>query len=352
LVDFLETPIVDVAPLLIPPTPFKLTRPPPREWLKASRKVLTRRTFEFPEILGIEAHIEARSSEISWVLKYFGELPDRLRIVGLNLIVKYGCVRMSEGNVQLQCLFFLLLYTFPPELRAEAAVYINELKASPLFFNNVVFAPNVTLFSDPSNPVIALRVLILRVFESFLDFPDSQDFALWMFEFLCYLLEWPEMFAEFFFFSKPILTQYIRAGENDVTLLRYAAQLLLIQQSAHFVGFEHAPAFRSLTLSTLAEILEKGKATQPFTPQMYRILDVLVDLIYEFDVTSLAAAVLEKFLLMFSRQDSAVVPALFAPIIREIGNCTNESEYMIFGLLTALVPAINNYPKSHVHALR
>jgi hypothetical protein len=50
----------------------------------------------------------------------------------------------------------------------------------------------------------------------FLAFPVSLDLIVWLFEFLGHLLEWPGLFAEFFFSAKTILSQCIERGETDI----------------------------------------------------------------------------------------------------------------------------------------
>lgn len=106
------------------------------------------------------------------------------------------------------------------------------------------------------------------------------------------------------------------------------------------------------TLATLCEILEKGNATQPFTPQLYPIVDVVADLLYEADVTRFASAILERLLVMFSGLDASTVAPFFARVIRELGGAPAEFENVVRGVLAAVYPAIAKFPQKHVRAPR
>jgi hypothetical protein len=323
-----------------------------REALKVSRGPITGSELKFPEVLIFEAYLKRQDHPIKYLLEFLNKFPESLRFVAIQVIAELGIDEMVDGNLNLQALAFLLMNSLQDQMRLNLAHFIDSMSARLLFFSPTTFNPGVTIFTDPMSPLIPLRLFILRVFESFLDFKDLRHFTLWIFEFIGYLTEWPEMFAEFFFFAKQILSRIVRVADNNRTLLKYASDIILIQQAAYYAGCKNARALRSLTFTTLFELLEKGNGKEQFEGHSYPILGVLIDLLYETDVTEWAGRFLERFFQMWSSEGADCVHPLFEPVIAELFAMTNEYGYAAKTLLVTLRRVIELMPKTQLNVLR
>jgi hypothetical protein len=204
---FLKASFVPPEQLLPFPEPFVPQVQIPSEWLTIRRGVVTNQTFDFPELNSLDERLKTSFPELFARITYLVQLPDHLRLLIVQLVLEFGEQEINAGNVNLQALLFLMIDLFPSELRREISSLLYRLKSQNVLFNATTFSPKVTLFNDPGNPILSLRLLILRVGKMFLDFPVSGDLIVWLFEFLDHLLEWPELFAEFLFYAKPILSQ-------------------------------------------------------------------------------------------------------------------------------------------------
>jgi hypothetical protein len=166
---------------------------------------------------------------------------------------------------------------------------------------------------------------------------------------LSQLLPFPELLAEFLFFTKTILTRYLRMDEYQACLLELLSQAFIIQQHSYLVI---NGAARVVTFAVTSELFEKTKPTRPYCDTDFPIHKVLIDLFYEADARELAIPLMDKFYVMFYKQPPDCIPGLFAKIGNEFRRFVPKFKEGTLALIKSSVGLIQKLPITHLCALQ
>lgn len=236
--------------------------------------------FVNQESIKIHGLLEISTVIFHPAIKAASILSDHFLKVGPKSFIEFSSVLIKSEDTNLMALLILTILCLGP-YQKEIGYYYAEQNSWSLFFNEIIFNPSVTYFSNRTSSLVALRQSLFDVLSFLSVDPQIVMSIRYCFaEFLKSIVTYSHLVSEVLLMSYPRLKQLYNLPVHNDKLFDTVLEIAVYQQQETIRVKQEAQDYRIITLSVIREMLQNEEPLKAIASSKYACLS-LVSFMFE-----------------------------------------------------------------------